>query len=75
MQYKLRSLGARRFVPALLASVLTFSGASVSMAETLKFNFSDSVGNTASWFQQSNPVCPGSGGCSFSLGGLGTDGL
>jgi hypothetical protein len=53
---------------ALLASALIVSGVSVSRAETLDFSYVDSNGDTASWVQQSNPVCPGPGGCSFSPG-------
>ena len=36
--------------------------------ETLDFSYVDSNGDAASWVQQSNPVCPGPGGCSFSPG-------
>ena len=50
---------------ALLASVLIVSGVGFSRAETLDFSYVDSDGNKASWVQQSNPVCPGPGGCSF----------
>jgi hypothetical protein len=56
------------FHAALLASALIVSGVSVSAAETLDFSYVDSNGDTASWVQQSNPVCPGPGGCSFSPG-------
>jgi PEP-CTERM motif-containing protein len=53
---------------ALLASVLIVSTVSVSRAETLDFSYVDSDGDKASWVQQSNPVCPGPGGCSFFPG-------
>ena len=56
------------FHAALLGSALIVSGVSVSTAETLDFSYVDSNGDTASWVQQSNPVCPGPGGCSFSPG-------
>ena len=53
---------------AALASALIVSGVSISRAETLDFSYVDSDGNKASWVQQSNPVCPGPGGCSFVPG-------
>jgi len=56
---------------ALLASVLIVTVVSFSSAETLDFSYVDSDGNKASWVQQSNPVCPGPGGCSFVPGPIG----
>ena len=53
---------------AALASALILSGVGISRAETLDFSYVDSDGNKASWVQQSNPVCPGPGGCSFVPG-------